>query len=363
MKSIRTDNAPELTKGETLDLYLAKGIKQQSSCTETPQQNGVVERKQKHILETARCLFYQSNLSMQFWGDCIQCAVHLINRMPLTVLNGMTPYEKIHSIKPKLDYLKVFGCLCYVSTLKQGRHKFSQRAQQCVFLGYPANKKGYKVYNIERQMEIISKDVIFHERIFPYQIMHSQRKIHIIKPFFLPVQTETFNNKDSSQDDFDFQQDYTTIVNNDHEENEENNKLDSNNSQEYTETEDLTTLDEPVNPTANRLIEVNDQNNSEHIDTSIEPRKSHRTKKPPSHLEDYYCNITKHWCGIVKHADIRINNVQYNQFEHTEPKNFTKAISNPIWKEPMDKEIHALLRNETWDIITLPIGKKAIGCK
>ena len=118
INAIRTDNAGELTRGKALEFYLAHGIKQQTSYAKTPMQNGVVERKQKHILETAKCLFFQSNLPMKFWGDCIQCAVNLINRMPLTVLGGIRPYEKFHGTNPKLDHLKVFGCLCFVSTLK-----------------------------------------------------------------------------------------------------------------------------------------------------------------------------------------------------------------------------------------------------
>lgn len=133
VKSVRTDNAPELSKGTAHEFYLAHGIKQQISCAETTMQNGVVERKHKHILKTARCLFFQSNLPMKFWRDCVQCAVHLINRMPLAVLNGITPYEKFHGTKPSLEHLKVFGRLCFVNTLKQGRHKFSPRAEECVF--------------------------------------------------------------------------------------------------------------------------------------------------------------------------------------------------------------------------------------
>ena len=63
-KSIRVDKEPELTQENALKFYLNKGIQQQSSCTDTPQQNGVVERKQRHILETARYLMFQSNLPM-----------------------------------------------------------------------------------------------------------------------------------------------------------------------------------------------------------------------------------------------------------------------------------------------------------
>lgn len=101
---------------------------------DTPQQIGVVERKHRHLLETARALFFQANLPLKFWGDCVQSAVHLINRMPLTSLNGLTPYEKLFGSNPSCSNLKIFSCLCYASTLKHGKHKFQERAQPCIFL-------------------------------------------------------------------------------------------------------------------------------------------------------------------------------------------------------------------------------------
>ncbi|XP_021753580.1 uncharacterized protein LOC110718951 [Chenopodium quinoa] len=65
---VRSDNAPELCEGELKVFFLAKGISQQRSCVDTPQQNGVIERKHKHLLETSRALFFQANLSIQFWA-------------------------------------------------------------------------------------------------------------------------------------------------------------------------------------------------------------------------------------------------------------------------------------------------------
>ena len=121
---VRTDNAKELTTGDALQFCLKHGIQQQSSCTDTPQKNGMVKRKHKHILEIARSLLFQANLPISFWGDCTQCSVHLINKMPLSVLGGLTPYENYFGKKPDYLHLKVFGCLCYVSTLKKERHKF-----------------------------------------------------------------------------------------------------------------------------------------------------------------------------------------------------------------------------------------------
>ena len=75
IKCVRTDKAREFIQGEAKEFY-AHGIKHESSCRDTPQQNGVVERKQKHILETARTLFFQSKLPISFWGDCVESVVH-----------------------------------------------------------------------------------------------------------------------------------------------------------------------------------------------------------------------------------------------------------------------------------------------
>ena len=79
VKTIRSDNAKELCDGSILNLYKSKGIVHQRSCSDTPQQNGVVECKHKHLLEMARALYFQSNVPLCFWGDCVLCACYLIN--------------------------------------------------------------------------------------------------------------------------------------------------------------------------------------------------------------------------------------------------------------------------------------------
>lgn len=80
VKIVRSDNAKDLYEGELIHrLYLTKGIIHKKSTTATPQQNGVVERKHKRLLEVA-ALFFQSKLPMKFWGDYVQTATYIINR-------------------------------------------------------------------------------------------------------------------------------------------------------------------------------------------------------------------------------------------------------------------------------------------
>lgn len=133
INSHRSDNAPELCKGVLQEFYKNKGIEHQKSCSYTPQQNGVVERKHRHLLEVSRALFFQSKVPIDFWGECVLCATHIINRMPSQILQNISPYEKFFQEAPDLSYMKTFGCLCFVATNSSHRSKFDSRAESHVF--------------------------------------------------------------------------------------------------------------------------------------------------------------------------------------------------------------------------------------
>jgi len=163
---VRSDNGTEFM---CLNSYfLQHGIIHQTSCTGTPQQNGRAERKHRHILNVARALRFQGGLPIKFWGECILTAGYLINLTPSSILQGKTPYEMVHEKPLRYDHLRVFGSLCYAHNQLTKGDKFESRSRKCVFVGYSFGKKGWKLYDLEKNVFFISRDVKFVESDFPF---------------------------------------------------------------------------------------------------------------------------------------------------------------------------------------------------
>lgn len=121
--------------------YASKGVIHRISYVETPQQNGTAERKHQHIL--ARSLIFQSKLPLPYWSYAILHSVHLINRLPSPLIHNKSPFEVLFSCMPNYNDLRVFGSLCFASTLKATRTKFDARAHKCIFLGFKSGIKGF----------------------------------------------------------------------------------------------------------------------------------------------------------------------------------------------------------------------------
>ena len=111
---VRSDNGTEFFCLK--NLFADCGIVFQTSCVSTPQQNGRVERKHRHILNVARALRFQASLPLDFRGECILTAGYLINRTPSTLLQSKSPYECLFGTVPSLSAFRVFGCLCMLTT-------------------------------------------------------------------------------------------------------------------------------------------------------------------------------------------------------------------------------------------------------
>ena len=160
---IRSDNGSEFKNTNIEDYCDDLGIKHELSATYSPQQNGVVERKNRTLIEMARTMLDEYGVSDSFWAEAINTACHATNRLYLHRLLKKTSYELIVGRKPNVAYFRVFGCKCYIYRKGVRLTKFESRCDEGFLLGYASNSKAYRVYNKNKGIVEETADVQFDE--------------------------------------------------------------------------------------------------------------------------------------------------------------------------------------------------------
>ena len=143
------------------------GIELHVFCLGTPQQNGVAERKHRHIVETRLTISFHTNMPLSLWVEVFSIVVYLINRLPSLVLLNENPYQKLYKRNPDYNGLWVLGCLCFSSLQNQGGSKFVTKTYPCVFIGYSPIHKGYRCLEPKTKRVYISRHVVFEKKHFP----------------------------------------------------------------------------------------------------------------------------------------------------------------------------------------------------
>ena len=147
---------------------LQNGILHQTSCFDTPSQNGVAERNNRHLLETAQALLFQMHVPKHFWADAISTACFFINWMSSSVLNWDTPYHILFPNGPMFPIEpRIFGCTCFVCSHVS---KLDSKSLKCIFLGYSRVQKGYRCYCPSLRRYLVSIDVTFLENV-PFSLL------------------------------------------------------------------------------------------------------------------------------------------------------------------------------------------------
>ncbi|KAG8489528.1 hypothetical protein CXB51_017560 [Gossypium anomalum] len=164
IKILRTNNGAEYLSERFKRLCEQAGIHHQLTTMYTPQQNGVCERKNRTVMDMARCLLFQSKLPNSFWAEAVNSSVYLLNRLPTHAVKDKTPFEAWYGLKPSVSHLKVFGCVCYVLVPAERNTKLEKRSVPCIFVGYSSDKKGYRVYDPSTRKILVSRDIRFDEK-------------------------------------------------------------------------------------------------------------------------------------------------------------------------------------------------------
>jgi hypothetical protein len=163
IKKIGSDNGTEFKNSQIVAFLEDEGFKHEFSSPYTPQQNGVVERKNRTLLDMARTMLDEYKTPDRFWAEVINTACYSINRLYLHRILKKTSYELLTGKKPNISYFRVLGSKCFI-LIKSGRKtKFAPKVVEGFLLGYDSNTRAYRVFNKSTGLVEVSCDIVFDE--------------------------------------------------------------------------------------------------------------------------------------------------------------------------------------------------------
>ncbi|XP_010412990.1 PREDICTED: uncharacterized protein LOC104699374 [Camelina sativa] len=395
VRTVRSDNGLEFLS--MTKFFHEQGIVHERSCVYTPEQNGRVERKHRHILNVARALRFQAHLPLEFWGECVLTAAYLINRTPSPVLNNQTPYERLHKKPPLYEHLRVFGSLCYAYNPRRHGDKFESRSRRCVFVGYPHGQKGWRLFDIEAAEFFVSRDVVFSEVEFPFS-SRSSTSVTVVNEEDNPQLWASHSPGPFGDHEQPLQVSPLNLIGptstgSGPHDNPAPTSHDAHSSPLPIPDSSLPATHDPrgssstasSTPSSSSPVPIPapPPQPSRQPPPSVAvvappalppPRQSQRKREPPVTLKDFVVNSAE--CEVSDKVRYPISNqdtkkrfsgshVAYMAAIATarEPRSYKEAVVDKRWNQSMTTEIDAQEANKTWSVVDLPPGKRAIGCQ
>ncbi|KAK8952504.1 hypothetical protein KSP39_PZI004609 [Platanthera zijinensis] len=332
IKTFRSDNAKEYLSHVFTSFCVQHGVIHQTSCVYTSQQNGVAERKNRHLLDVARTLMAQMHVPRSYWGYAVLLACYLINRIPSSVLNGKTPFSILYPDKEPFPLpLRIFGCTAFVHAPSATRDKLSPRSTKCVFLGYSATQKGYCCFDPVLRKQFVSADVTFFENASYFSDDSSSLPPTSDSPVipFVPSSPTAISAPPSSPP----------------------TPLPPPLSPPPSPSSPLPSLSPPG--LALSATDAPDTEEPADLDLPVALRKGVRT-------------CTLHPLAAVVSYDRLTSSRRAFALAisaTTTPRSYQEALAIPHWKMAMDEEMTTLTERGTWTLVPPPFDTDVVGCR
>jgi Reverse transcriptase (RNA-dependent DNA polymerase)/gag-polypeptide of LTR copia-type/GAG-pre-integrase domain/Integrase core domain len=324
VKEFHSDGGGEYIASTLQTFFIEKGIKSTITCKGTPQHNGIAERYNRTLFNTARCLLQHSKLSLDFAEYAVTTAAYLLQfRLSVTDQNK-TAYELFYKRKPTVKHLKVFGCDSFVHT--SDNSKLEPRAMKGIFVGYSElNENGYQILLLDTDKEITSRDVTFEENKFTFGIRLQESRMKEL----LQLNYNSFNSNST----------FSIPISN---YNESDNDGHVNSDSYY--------------PNCAEEQKNDSHNNSSNSESRIIPSRPQRNRRKPQRY------------GVISMNDVYDedrNEINLNAEEKIiqDPLTVEEALCSARaekWKAAMNEEMEHLENNDTWTLCELPADRRAI---
>ncbi|KAH9716703.1 hypothetical protein KPL71_021554 [Citrus sinensis] len=304
---IRSDHGGEFENHAFENFCNDFGIEHQFSSPRTPQQNGVVERKNRSIQEMARTMLNENALPKYFWAEAVNTACYVLNRVLIRPHLNKILYELWKDRKPNIGYFKVFGCKFFILNTKDNLGKFDPKSDVGIFLGYSNSSKTYRVYN--------KRTLVMEE------------SMHV-----------TFDESNPSSEK-------KGVVNDD-----ADGELQEESSKENQENA----------PQENQEDRQEEQTNMEQQE-GISQTLPKEWRYVSSHPKDLILGDPSR--GITTRSSLR-NTCEHAAFiSQIEPKSFVDAENDGSWIMTMQEELNQFERNKVWELVPKPEHQSIIGTK
>lgn len=300
-KVIRSDRGSEYTCTEVQSYLRKEGIKFQCTVGYAPEQNGIAERKNRSLVEGARTILFEAELTKCWWAEAVHTVNYIHNRV-ITSATKKTPYEMYFNEKPRMTEFHAFGCEVYAMIPKEKRRKLDEKALKLRFVGYDEQSKGFRLANVSTRKVVISREVNF-----------------------MDVKSKNIEKNPDNFTIYELEDEYDEI---------------------YEDPAD--NIDDEIED-YHSIVDENDISDSEdEVNEEIIPvRRTTRINagSMPEKFNDYVLSASE------------------NKFEPTSFKDAMKRSDKNEWQKAMNDELNSIAENKTWNLVDLPAGRTAIGAK
>ncbi|GKE47366.1 ribonuclease H-like domain, reverse transcriptase, RNA-dependent DNA polymerase [Tanacetum coccineum] len=309
LKMLRTDRGGgEFTSNEFTQYCKENSIARQLTAPYSPQQNGVVERRNRTIMSTTRCMMKATNLPQNFWAKAVRHAIYILNSVPTKSLEDITPYEAIKRRKPNLKKLRVFGCIAYAKICVSRDVKFKENETW--------DWKEYMSENINDEPEWTDFKI---ENLEVTSEHHDQGTQPI----------------------------------------EEDNEFPNNDNDGYASP----TTDSPSHSQTPHTPSTNSSQVNSQVTPNISIHSIHQSDNGSTSNTNSHSHFDRTPLRGYRTLSDLYENTEELLLAEDEPKNYKEASSDQKWIEAMKVELDSINKNNTWELTTLPKGHKAIGLK